>query len=150
MADAGLRPVADPGSGALADGEPIAGGGGDPAPLPEDGVPEAVVEPGRMLALTDFSPPSLSAGERLVRLAYGLGLRGRIVDSFRKPARKRLLATVLNPLPGDKVAGTALRAGHFLLHGVKLPIVQADLAGVARMTPPLERHVHGFTWLADL
>ncbi|MEO5598608.1 MAG: hypothetical protein ABIQ66_08310, partial [Novosphingobium sp.] len=29
-----------------------------------------VIEPGRMLALADFSPPSLSAGERLIRLAY--------------------------------------------------------------------------------
>ncbi|MBC2662405.1 heparinase II/III family protein [Novosphingobium flavum] len=109
-----------------------------------------VIEPGRMLALADFSPPSLSPAERLVRLAYGLGLRGSVMGAFRKPAKRRLLATVANPLPGDRVAGTALRAGHFLLHGVKLPIAQAELAGVARMTPPMERYVHGFTWLADL
>jgi uncharacterized heparinase superfamily protein len=112
--------------------------------------PETVVEPGRMLALSDFSPPALSAGERLLRMAYGLGMRGRLLDTLRKPAKRRLLATVQNPLAGDKVAGTALRAGHFLLHGTKLPIAQADLAGVARLTPPLERYVHGFTWLADL
>jgi uncharacterized heparinase superfamily protein len=111
---------------------------------------ESVIEPGRMLALADFEPPALSAGERLVRLAYGMGLRGGLLGSMRKTAKKRLLATVMNPLPGDKVAGTALRAGHFLLHGVKLPIAQAELAGVARMVPPLERYVHGFTWLADI
>lgn len=109
-----------------------------------------VIEPGRMLALADFAPPSLSPGERLVRLAYGMGLRGGLLGAFRKPAKKRLLATVANPLPGDRVAGKALRAGHFLLHGVKLPIAQAELAGVARMAPPLERYVHGFTWLADI
>lgn len=112
--------------------------------------PSEVIEPGRMLALADFSPPSLSAGERLVRLAYGMGLRGGVVGAFRKPAKRRLLATVANPLPGDRVAGTALRAGHFLLHGVKLPISQAELAGVARLSAPMERYVHGFTWLTDL
>ena len=109
-----------------------------------------VIEPGRMLALADFTPPSLSAGERLVRLAYGLGLRGSVMGLLRKPSKRRLLATVANPLPGDRVAGTALRAGHFLIHGIKLPIAQAELAGVARMPMPMERYVHGFTWLADL
>lgn len=69
---------------------------------------------------------------------------------FRKPAKPRLLATVLNPLPGQKMAGTAIRAGHFLVHGVKAPIAQIDFAGAARMAPPLERVVHSFAWLADL
>jgi len=106
--------------------------------------------PGRMLALTDFTPPSLSAGERLMRMAYGLGLRGSVSGAFRKPAKKRLLATVESPLAGSKVAGTAIRAGHFLLHGTKLPIDQAELAGVARMSAPMERYVHSFAWAADL
>jgi len=156
MADLAPRSAAEYGAGVAGD---------DPAmPLPDDLAElhaltaaaddetsaEGVVEPGRMLALTDFSAPTLSAGERLVRLAYGLGLRGGVAAAFRKPAKKRLLATVLNPLAGDKVAGTALRAGHFLLFGVKLPFAQAELAGVARMTAPMERYVHGFTWLADL
>ena len=110
-----------------------------------------VVEPGRALALADFSPPSVSAGERLVRLAYSLGISGSALTApFRKPARPRLLATVANPLPGSKVAGTALRAGHFLVHGVKAPIAQIDFGGAARMAPPLERVVHSFSWLADL
>jgi hypothetical protein len=43
-----------------------------------------------------------------------------------------LLATVTNPLPGDKAAGAALRAGHFLVHGLKQPIAQLDLAGRGR------------------
>ena len=124
---------------------------GDPAELaPARAGSGEVIEPGRMLALADFSPPALSPGERLVRLAWSVGLRGSVLGAFRKPSKRRLLATVANPLPGDRVAGTALRAGHFLLHGVKLPIAQAELAGVARMAPPMERYVHGFTWLADL
>ncbi|MFC3174981.1 heparinase II/III family protein [Novosphingobium bradum] len=111
---------------------------------------EEPAEPGRMLALTSFAPPALSAGERLVRFAYGLGLTGSLAGAFRKPARKRLLATVESPLEGDKVAGTAIRAGHFLLHGAKLPVDQADLGGVARMSAPMERYVHSFAWAADL
>ncbi|MCC6927255.1 heparinase II/III-family protein [Novosphingobium sp.] len=110
-----------------------------------------VVEPGRALALADFAPPAINAGERLMRLAYRLGIPGSTLAApFRKAAKPRLLATVANPLPGSKVAGTALRAGHFLVHGVKSPIAQIDFAGAARMAPPLERVVHSFSWLADL
>lgn len=110
-----------------------------------------VVEPGRALALADFSPPAIGAGERLLRLAYRLGVPGSALSGpFRKPAKPRLLATVLNPLPGNRVAGTALRAGHFLVFGIKAPIAQIDFAGAARMAPPLERTVHSFSWLADL
>ncbi len=110
-----------------------------------------LIEPGRALALADFSPPALGAGERLIRLAYRLGLPASTLTApFRKPARVRLLATVTNPLPGNKAAGTALRAGHFMIHGVKAPIAQIDFGGAARMSPPLERMVHSFAWLADL
>jgi uncharacterized heparinase superfamily protein len=110
-----------------------------------------VIEPGRALALANFSLPAIGTGDRLVRLAYRMGVSGAALSGpFRKPAKARLLATVLNPLPGNRVAGTALRAGHFLVHGVKAPIAQIDFAGAARMAPPLERVVHSFAWLADL
>jgi len=129
-------------------------GGGSDAPLIDHGpdpAPSELVEPGRALALADFTPPTLGAGERLLRLAYRLGVPGSTLAApFRKPAKPRLLATVLNPLPGHKMSGTAIRAGHFLVHGVKAPIAQIDFAGAARMAPPLERVVHSFAWLADL
>jgi uncharacterized heparinase superfamily protein len=109
------------------------------------------VEPGRALALGDFAPPATSAGERLIRLAYRLGVPGpTLVAPFRKRGAPRLLATVENPLPGDRIGGTALRAGHFLIHGIKMPIAQMDFSTVARLTPPFERTIHGFSWLADL
>jgi uncharacterized heparinase superfamily protein len=127
---------------------------GSDAPLIDNGAeaaPSELVEPGRALALADFTPPTLGAGERLLRLAYRLGVPGSTLAApFRKPAKPRLLATVLNPLPGQKMPGTAIRAGHFLVHGVKAPIAQIDFAGAARMAPPLERVVHSFAWLADL
>lgn len=108
-----------------------------------------LIEPGRALALADFSPPALGAGERLVRFAYRLGLPSTAFHPFRKPVRPRLTATVSNPLPGDAVAGTALRAGHFLIHGFKAPIADTEFTG-PRLAPAFERLVHGFGWLPDL
>lgn len=116
----------------------------------DDSAPQ-LIEPGRALALADFAPPSVGAGERLIRFAYRLGLPATLLTSpLGKKSRARILATVANPLPGSKTAGVALRAGHFLLHGAKTPIAQVDFAGVARLSSPLERVVHSFAWLDDL
>ncbi len=128
---------------------------GDGAPEPFAAlaaVPEGeVLEPGRALALADFAPPALGPGERLIRFAYRLGVPGSTLAApLGKPAKLRLLATVESPLTGDRAAGIALRAGHFLVHGVKAPIAQMDFAPAARLTPPFERMVHGFAWLRDL
>lgn len=113
--------------------------------------PAEVIEPARALVLADFAPPSLGPGERLMRMAYGLGVSGStLLSPFRKPARPRLLATVQPPLEGDRAAGMALRSGHFLIYGVKAPIAQVDFGPTARLTPPFEQCVHGFTWLSDL
>jgi uncharacterized heparinase superfamily protein len=125
----------------------------EPLAMPRPGTArnQAEAETGRALVLSDFNPPSVSASERLIRLAYRVGISGSTLTApFRKPARPRLLATVETPLAGDRVAGIALRAGHFLVHGVKAPIAQMDFAPAARLTPPFERVVHGFEWLRDL
>jgi len=123
----------------LTNAAPANGAGSETEPL----------EPGRALALADFSPPQVSPSERLIRLAYGLGLPASALNPFRKRARPRLTATVISPLAGDPASGTALRAGHFLLHGVKLPIADTEFSG-PRLSPPFERLVHGFDWLGDL
>jgi uncharacterized heparinase superfamily protein len=112
--------------------------------------PGEVLETGRALALADFAPPSLGAGERLVRLAYRLGVPGGALQSpFRKAPKARLLATVTNPLPGDPAAGKALRAGWLTVHGGRLAIAELDYASKA-ITPPFERALHRFAWLDDL
>src|SRR3990170_2949169 len=126
-------------------------GGRDEALVERTGL----IEPGPgslgALALADFEPPAIWAGERLTRLAYRLGVSGHTLSApFRKPVRPRMLATVASPLHGDPVAGTALRAGHFLVHGVKVPIAQVDFSSAAKLTPPFERTLHGFTWMRDL
>jgi len=108
-----------------------------------------IIEPGRALALADFSAPRVGPGERLIRLAYRAGFAPRTLNPFAKRVAPRLTATVANPLPGDPAAGTAVRAGHFLVHGLKAPIADVEFTG-PRLTPPLERLVHGFGWLTDL
>lgn len=121
------------------------------APAAINGASADRVETGRELALADFSPPALGMGERLIRMAYRMGVPGSVLSSpMGKKARTRLLATVNNTVPGNRVAGTAIRAGHFLVHGAKTPIAQVDYAGAARVTPPLEKVVHSFSWLTDL
>ncbi len=105
----------------------------------------------RALVVTDFSPPVASASERLMRLAFSLGVsHSTIVAPFRKPLRPRLQALVKTPLEGDRAAGMALRAGHFYVHGVKAPFAQVDMGPLGNLSPPFERVVQGFTWLRDL
>lgn len=124
----------------------------DPTVLAPSGeAPETLIEPGRALAIADFSAPSVGAGEALIRFAYRMGFSGAtLARPFGKPAKPRLLGTVDSPLAGERAVGVALRAGHFLVHGVKAPIAQMDFKPVAKLTPPFERTVHGFTWLRDL
>ena len=69
---------------------------------------------------------------------------------LRKPSALRMLATVASPLEGERAAGMALRAGQFLVHGLKVPIDKVDFASNASLTPPVQRVVQGFTWLRDL
>jgi len=127
-------------------------------PLEEDRAPPVGPDPlrpgdpePRQPGSSDFAPPPASAGERLVRLAYRLGVPGTaLARPFGRPAKLRLLATVESPLPGNRVAGMGLRAGYFLVYGIKAPVAQMDFASAAHLTPPFERVVHGFTWLRDL
>ncbi|GGD62495.1 heparinase [Erythrobacter arachoides] len=123
-----------------------------------DGIDEALVERApetisadRALVVTDFAPPEITPGERVMRFAYRMGLPGPLlIAPFRKPAGLRLLATVESPLPGERATGMALRAGHFTIHGLKAPIEQVDFGPTAKLTPPFESAVHGFGWLRDL
>ncbi|MET0180125.1 MAG: heparinase II/III family protein [Novosphingobium sp.] len=129
--------------------EDDAGAALQPGPGDEP-VPGELIEPGRALALGDFSPPEVSAGERLMRLAYRMGVPGEALRSpFRKGPRLRLLATVSDPLPGHRTAGNALRLGHLLVNGGKLALDDIDFSGRA-LAPPFERALHSFRWLDDL
>ncbi|MBV7258685.1 heparinase II/III family protein [Erythrobacter crassostreae] len=109
------------------------------------------VETSRALALTDVIAPRSSPGEALIRMAYRMGVPGHALAApFRRAAALRVLATVDAPAIGNRAAGTALRAGHFLIDGVKLPIAQVDFGSAGKPAPRVERTLHSFSWLADL
>ncbi len=113
--------------------------------------PPPVEEPSRALALSDVIAIKSGPGEALIRLAYRLGVPGHALAApFRRPQALRVLATVESPNRGDRMAGTALRAGHFLIHGVRLPISSFDFSVSAHHAPGVERVVHSFSWLGDL
>ncbi|MFY7744861.1 MAG: heparinase, partial [Erythrobacter sp.] len=123
------------------------------APEPGAAAPPAAPpqEPSRALALSDVITVKSGPGEALIRLAYRLGIPGHAIAApFRRPQALRVLATVESPNRGDRAAGTALRAGHFLIHGVRLPIASFDFSPAAHHAPGVERVVHSFGWLADL
>ena len=144
-ADALVERVADNPVLALATGaEP----GAASAPPPEQ---PQLAEPSRALALSDVIAVKAGPGEALMRLAYRLGVPGHALAApFRRPQPLRVLATVESPNRGDRAAGTALRAGHFLIHGARLPIASFDFSAAARHAPGVERVLHSFSWLADL
>ena len=109
------------------------------------------LEPTRSLVLADLQAPRTGPVDSVLRWAYRIGVPGSVLAApLRKPAALRLLATVASPLEGERAAGMALRAGQFLVHGLKLPIDKIDFSSSAPLTPPVQRAVQGFTWLRDL
>jgi len=125
------------------------GGGGEPGAEPP--APPRPEEPSRALALSDVIAVRSAPGEALIRLAYRIGIPGHAIAApFRRPQPLRVVATVESPNRGDRAAGTALRAGHFMIHGVRLPIASFDFSPAAHHAPGVERVLHAFAWLADL
>ena len=101
--------------------------------------------------LAGLSLPPLGTRDRLIRFAYGLGIPARMLTApLGQSTRPRLLATVENTLPGSRIAGTALRAGHVLVHDARLPLGGIDYGNPQGLAPPFARMLHGFHWLADL
>ncbi len=109
------------------------------------------LEPAHSLVLADFAPPRTGAIDGMLRWAYRLGIPGSVLAApLQKPAVPRLLGTVESPLGGNRTAGMALRAGHVIVHSLKVPIDKLDMHSVSTLTPPFLRLVHGFGWLRDL
>ncbi len=116
-------------------------------PLP----PTAPAEPHDAPPPADLASPEATLGERIVRAAYRMGVPAGILDApFRRPEPLRITATVECPALGDRVAGMALRAGHFLVGGARIPLARADFSAAAHHAPLVEQALHGFGWLDDL
>lgn len=117
----------------------------------DDYVEAETLEPSRSLVLSEYYGPDQSIGETLMRYAYSFGVPASfLLSPFGKKAKPKLLAIVKTPLEGNRASGVALRAGHFFIHGVKIPIGQMDFAPKGNLSPCIERVAHGFTWLRDL
>jgi uncharacterized heparinase superfamily protein len=120
------------------------------------------------LDLADDAPPiddSIEPGKRLIRLPAdkGLSLGDRVANAitrltwrtplhaFRLKGRfpLKLLGVPVDPVPGDTRAGTAIRAGHFLHRGLKLPLGELDFAALT-VAPTFADYLHSFAWLRDL
>ncbi|WP_067106050.1 heparinase II/III family protein [Sphingopyxis granuli] len=116
----------------------------------------------------DDTPPlddSIEPGKRLIRLPAdkGLSLGDRITNqitrltwrtplhAFRLKGRfpLKLLGVPEDPVPGDTRAGTAIRAGHFLHRGLRLPLATLDFTALG-VAPSFADHIHSFAWLRDL
>jgi len=107
----------------------------------------------------------IESGKRLIRLSAdkGTSLAERVANHFyrltwRTPLHGmrlkgkhplKLLAAPKDTIPGDARAGKAIRTGHFLFRGRKVPVAglnfQAALAPAA-----FGDYVHSFRWLRDL
>ena len=120
------------------------------------------------LELADDAAPiddSIEPGKRLIRLPAdkGLSLGDRVANAitrltwrtplhaFRLKGRfpLKLLGVPADPVPGDTRAGTAIRAGHFLHRGLKLPLGELDFAAL-EVAPTFADYLHSFAWLRDL
>lgn len=109
-----------------------------------------MLEPARALVPADFARRS-NPFDAALGWAYRIGVPGALLAApLRKPAKLRLLATVASPLEGDRVRGKAIRAGYFLIEGLKLPLGEADFSPSARLPLPQQKLLHGFSWLRDL
>jgi len=114
------------------------------------------------------TPPlddSIEPGKRLIRLPAdkGLSLGDRIANqitrltwrtplhAFRLKGRfpLKLLGVPEDPVPGDTRAGTAIRAGHFLHRGLRLPLATLDFTALG-VAPSFADHIHSFAWLRNL
>ncbi|MCU0728759.1 MAG: heparinase II/III family protein [Sphingopyxis sp.] len=110
-------------------------------------------------------PDTIETGKRLIHLSEdrGSSLADRIAARFyrltwRTPLHTlrlrgryplQLLGVPEDPIPGNPMAGKALRAGHFLFRGLKLPTARLDFAALT-VPPAFADYIHSFAWLRDL
>lgn len=128
-----------------------------PVTAPADDEPEG--------AAADAIDDTIEPGKRLIRLPAdkGLSLGDRVANAitrltWRTPLHAlrlkgrfplKLLGVPTDPVPGDARAGTAIRAGHFLHRGLKLPLGELDFAALT-VAPTFADYLHSFAWLRDL
>ena len=105
---------------------------------------------GQSLTLRADGDRGQSLAEQTALLYYRMTWRmplHRLRLSGKLPLR--LLAVPVDPVDGDRVQGTAVRAGYFLFRGLKKQLHGIDFAEL-KLPPAFEDYVHRFQWLRDL
>jgi len=105
---------------------------------------------GQSLTIRSGSDRGQSLAQQATMLYYRMTWRmpmHRLRLSGKLPLR--LLAVPVDPVDGDRVQGTAVRAGHFLFRGLKKKHKNIDFADL-KLPPQFEDYVHRFQWLRDL
>ena len=114
---------------------------------------------------TETGEAEIETGKRLIRLGddRGLSLFERLNYRLHRLAWKtplhklrlrgkvplRLLAVPKDPIAGDKAAGEALLAGHFLHNGTEVPLDGFDFATLG-LPADFSDYLQSFAWLRDL
>ena len=133
------------------EGRPLNSAPADPPLDQADGAPpiDDSIEPGKRLIRLP-ADKGLSLGDRVANAITRLTWRTPL-HAFRLKGRfpLKLLGVPVDPVPGDTRAGTAIRAGHFLLRGLKLPLDELDFAALD-VAPTFADYLHSFAWLRDL
>jgi uncharacterized heparinase superfamily protein len=133
------------------EGRPLTSAPADPPlDLADDAAPvDDSIEPGKRLIRLP-ADKGLSLGDRVANAITRLTWRTPL-HAFRLKGRfpLKLLGVPADPVPGDTRAGTAIRAGHFLHRGLKLPLGELDFATLT-VAPTFADYLHSFAWLRDL
>ena len=114
---------------------------------------------------TETGEAEIETGKRLIRVGddRGLSLFERLNYRLHRLAWKtplhklrlrgkvplRLLAVPKDPIVGDKTAGEALLAGHFLHDGTEVPLDGFDFATLG-LPADFSDYLQSFAWLRDL
>jgi uncharacterized heparinase superfamily protein len=133
------------------EGRPLTVAPIDPTPDAGDDTPslDDSIEPGKRLIRLP-ADKGLSLGDRIANQITRLTWRTPL-HAFRLKGRfpLKLLGVPEDPVPGDTRAGTAIRAGHFLHRGLRLPLATLDFTALG-VAPSFADHIHSFAWLRDL
>ncbi|WP_326914146.1 heparinase II/III family protein [Sphingopyxis chilensis] len=133
------------------EGRPLTSAPVDPPldPGADAASPDDTIEPGKRLIRLP-ADKGLSLGDRVANAITRLTWRTPL-HAFRLKGRfpLKLLGVPADPVPGDTRAGTAIRAGHFLHRGLKLPLGELDFAAL-NVAPTFADYLHSFGWLRDL
>jgi uncharacterized heparinase superfamily protein len=113
-----------------------------------DAAPDSIEQGRRLIKVTPNAAQSLThrVAHYFERLTWRTPIHDRRLDG-RHPVR--LIATPVDPLPGDPAIGEALLDGRVIVACAQRGLAEIDWAALDA-NPVLAAYLHGFDWLRDL